>query len=144
QNFKLEEVSGDKAYSSRANLEVIDHFGATPLIPFKTSANGKAGGLWAKMFHYFCYRQQEFLARYHRRSNVESTFSMIKAKFGDAVRSKSDAAMKNEVLCKIVCHNIVVLIHEMYELGIEPTFWNEPSAQKLNVLPKITGPESRS
>jgi myo-inositol catabolism protein IolC len=37
----------------------------------------------------------------------------------------------NEVLCKIVCHNICVLIQEMYELGIEPAFWtvkpSEPS-----------------
>ncbi len=31
--------------------------------------------------------------------------------------------MKNEVLAKIVCHNIVCVIHEMYELGIEPEFW---------------------
>jgi hypothetical protein len=30
----------------------------------------------------------------------ESTFSMIKAKFGDYLRSKTDAAMVNEVLCK--------------------------------------------
>ena len=45
---------------------------------------------------------------------------MIKAKFGDSVRSKTDVAMKNEVLAKLVCHNIVCVIHEMYELGIEP------------------------
>jgi hypothetical protein len=31
-------------------------------------------------------------------------------------------AMVNEALCKILCHNIVVLIHEMFELGIEPIF----------------------
>ena len=29
----------------------------------------------------------------------------------------------NEVPCKILAHNIVVLIHEMHELGIEPEFW---------------------
>jgi len=27
-----------------------------------------------------------------------------------------------------VCHNLVVLIHEMYELGIEPQFWGEKVA----------------
>jgi hypothetical protein len=32
-------------------------------------------------------------------------------------------AMKNEVLAKIVCHNICCIIQEMHELGIEPTFW---------------------
>ena len=39
-----------------------------------------------------------------------------------AVRSKTDIAMKNEVLCKILCHNICCLISAMYELGITPTF----------------------
>jgi transposase len=65
---------------------------------------------------------KEFLQHYHKRSNVESTFSMIKAKFGDAVRSKTDTAMVNEVLCKIVCHNICCLIQETHELGIDPQF----------------------
>ena len=40
---------------------------------------------------------------------------------------KTDTAMTNETLCKILCHNLVVLIHEMYELGIDPVFWNQPS-----------------
>ena len=59
---------------------------------------------------------------YHKRSNVESTMSMIKAKFRDHVRSKTDVAMKNEVLCKVLCHNICRLIHAIHELGITPTF----------------------
>ena len=54
---------------------------------------------------------------YHKRSNVESTFSMMKRKFGDSLRSRTDVAMINETLCKVLCHNLVVLIHEMYELG---------------------------
>jgi hypothetical protein len=31
--------------------------------------------------------------------------------------------MKNKILCKFLCHNLVVLIHEMHELGIDPVFW---------------------
>jgi hypothetical protein len=78
------------------------------------------------MFHYFMFRGDEFLQHYHKRSNVESTFSMMKRKFGDSLRSKTDVAMVNETLCKILCHNLVVLIHEMYELGIAPVFGNNP------------------
>ena len=37
--------------------------------------------------------------------------------------SRADVAMVNETLCKILCHNLVVLIHEIHELGIEPVFW---------------------
>jgi hypothetical protein len=33
--------------------------------------------------------------------------------------------MTSEVLCKILCRNICCLIQAVYELGIEPTFWQE-------------------
>ena len=60
--------------------------------------------------------------------NVETTFSMIKAKFGDHIRSKTDTAMRNEALCKILCHNICCVIQSMYEFGIQPTFAVEQEA----------------
>ncbi|MDT4955361.1 MAG: hypothetical protein QOJ02_3499 [Acidobacteriota bacterium] len=31
----------------------------------------------------------------------------------------------DEVLCKVLCHNICCLIQSIYELRIEPTFWSE-------------------
>lgn len=39
----------------------------------------------------------------HKRSNVETTFMMIKAKFGDGLRSKTKRAQINEALCKGRC-----------------------------------------
>ena len=72
------------------------------------------------MYHYYSLNRADFLTHYHKRSNSETTFSMIKAKFGDAVRSKSETAQINEVLCKVLCHNICVLISSFFELGIEP------------------------
>jgi hypothetical protein len=57
---------------------------------------------------------------------------MVKAKFRDHVRSKTDVAMKNEVLCKFLCHNICVLIQSHLKLGIEPFFWtDEPKAKAV-------------
>ena len=47
---------------------------------------------------------------------------MIKTKFGDKLKSKKWTAQKNELLCKLIAHNIVVVIHEMYELGINHDF----------------------
>jgi hypothetical protein len=131
QNFAIAEVSADKAYGSIKNTEPITDLGATPFIAFKTvhtgmgthRKSGAGNGAWAKAFAYFMYPRADFLAHYHKRSNVETTFSMIKRKFGDSLRSKTDVAMTNEVLAKILCHNLVVLIHEMYELEIDPVFW---------------------
>ena len=125
KNFKMNEVSADKGYASLNNTNVVAAHGAVPYIAFKSIHTGSGGGLWQQMYHYFMFKREEFMQHYHKRSNVESTFSMIKAKFRDHIRSKSDTAMINEVLCKILCHNICVLIQEMYELGIEPAFWNE-------------------
>jgi hypothetical protein len=51
---------------------------------------------------------------------VESTFSAVKRKFGEMVRSKTETAQKNEVRCKFVCQNVCCLISTMYELGIRP------------------------
>jgi len=126
--FKIEEMSADKAYSSRDNNAYIDQVGGTPFIPFRKGATGKPRGnnhVWRKMYNYFVYNRDEFLQHYHLRSNVESTNNMIKAKFTDVVRSKDKVAQINEVLLKILCHNICVIIQEMYELGIEPNFLGE-------------------
>jgi transposase len=120
KNFKIAEVSADKGYSSRANHSAIIKHKAKPFIAFKANTTGGVGGIFKKMFHFFQFKKEEFLAHYHQRSNIESTVMMIKSKFGDAVRSKSDVAAKNEVLCKVLCHNICCLISAMYELDLEP------------------------
>lgn len=124
ENFDMEEVSADMAYSSKENHQIIVSTGATPYIPFKSNATGKARGsmLWTKMYHYFMYHNDEFMAHYHKRSNAESTVNMVKAKFGDSVRSKAWTAQINEVLCKVICHNICVIIQETQDLGINPPF----------------------
>lgn len=123
ENFKIREVSGDKAYASLENFEAIAAMGGDGFMAFKENTTGAIGGMFQKMFHYFQFRREEFLQHYHKRSNVESTFSAVKRKFGDSVRSKTDTAMVNEVLCKILCHNICCVIQEQVELGIEPIFW---------------------
>jgi transposase len=127
RHFSISEVSADKAYSSLENFETVAECGGAAYIAFKSTATGGVGGMFERMLHYFRFQQAEFLAHYHKRSNVESTFSAIKRKFGDAVRSKSDTAMVNETLCKILAHNLCVLIQEQCELGIETVFWKEPA-----------------
>jgi transposase len=122
--FTISEVSADAAYGGAANVATIAAHNGTPFIAFKRNATGKASVLYQQMFHFFMYKREEFLQHYHKRSNVESTFSMMKRKFGDSLRSKTPTAMVNEALCKVLCHNLVVLIHEMHELGIEPVFWS--------------------
>lgn len=126
ENFTVKEVPADKAYLSNENLELVEKLGGTAYVPFKSnSGSGLIGSVWEKRYHCYQYRREEFLKHYHQRSNAESGFAMIKAKFRDHVRAKTDTAMKNEVLCKFLCHNIVVVHQSQIELGIEAEFWDD-------------------
>lgn len=120
--FRMCEVSADKAYLGHQNLAVIESVGAVPYIPFKSNSRQNGSAAWRRMHAMFTLREEDFFAHYHQRSNVEATFSAIKRKFGGSVRSKKFTAQVNEVLCKILCHNLSCLVHAMHELGIEAPF----------------------
>jgi hypothetical protein len=129
------QVPADKAYRSHDNLDLVAGLGGTAFVPFKCNSQpGESGTLWEKMYLYYSLRREEFMAHYHLRSNAESTFSMVKAKFRDHVRSKTDTAMANEVYCKFLCHNLCVLIQSQCELGIEPVFWQDAAQGEATVV----------
>jgi transposase len=128
--FKVKELSADKGYDSFNNRCLVLIKGGIPYIPFREGEERKSnpsnkGELWKRMYHFYKFKEAEFKQHYHKRSNVETVFSMIKAKFGERLRSKTQTAQTNEVLCKVLCHNLCCLIQSIYELGIEPTFWTE-------------------
>jgi transposase len=75
-----------------------------------------------KMHAAFVLKEEEFLAAYAKRSSVESTFSSLKRKFGPAVKSKTYTAQVNEILCKVLCHNLACLAMAMQKLDIKPAF----------------------
>jgi hypothetical protein len=54
---------------------------------------------------------------------------MVKARFGGYVRSRTERAQMNGVLCKALCHNICTIVHSIYELGIVPAFFRGDGGQ---------------
>ena len=121
--FHMKEVSADKAYLGAGNFAAALKHGAIPYIPFRVNSQPDGNGaLWARIFHFYNFQRETFLQHYHKRSNVETTFSMIKAKFGQRLRAKTPVAQMNEALCKVRCHNICCVIQSIHELGIGPTF----------------------
>ena len=127
--FKMKEVSADKAYLGAENMFTTLRHGAIPYIPFKINSvehsrgsYGPKSELWTRMFHFYSLHRAEFLQHYHKRSNIETTFHMIKSKFGQRLRSKTLIAQVNEALCKVLCHNLCVVIQSVHELGIETNF----------------------
>lgn len=124
ENFQMKEVCADKGYASGKNLDLVFEAGAVPYILFKANATGalKESKTWSKMFYYFKFHQDEFMARYHQRSNVESTFSMLKRKFSHKLMLKSEVGQVNEALAMLLCHNICVLVKEAFQNGISAEF----------------------
>jgi hypothetical protein len=127
QGFQMKEISADKGYLGADNLMTTLRHGAIPYIPFKTNSVAQSGydpksTLWTRMYHFYSLNRAEFLQHYHKRSNVETTFHMIKSKFGQRLRSRTLTAQINEALCKVLCHNLCVVIQSVHELGIEANF----------------------
>jgi transposase len=129
--FRPAAVVADKGYLSADNYALAGSLGIEPYIPFRagTVSNevNRIRGVrkpesWIKAYHLFQANRAQFDRNYHRRSNVESVFSALKRKLGENVRSRTPTAQVNEILCKLIAYNMTVVIHEMFENGIAPTF----------------------
>ena len=119
--FDMKEVSADKAYLSRDNLQKIASLGCIPYIPFKSNSKKNPYGvmIWKTMYDFFHNNQEAFMEKYHLRSNVETSFSMIKRCYGNRLRTGKFTSQINEILMKCLCHNLSVLVQESFELGLE-------------------------
>jgi transposase len=127
RNFKIEDFVADKGYLSKKSYNLIKELGGQAWIPFKKNQHGKStcGGdsyAWRTMFRYFRDHQEEFYKRYHQRSNIESCFSMIKRKFGNNVKCKKEISQNNEILAKVLVHNLCVLIQEIFLNDVDVNF----------------------
>lgn len=131
--FKISEVSADAGYIAGHNQREVLLLGAVPYIAYRSNCSPYGwpkSSFYKKMLELFKQRRPEFMEHYYRRNNIESTFFMIKARFGGFLRSKSERAQVNEALCKVVCHNLCVLIQSMSELNIEPVFYSRSAANE--------------
>ena len=122
ERFRLKQVLADKAYLAQYNLNAIRGHDALPLIPMKSNSRLHEGTddptrWWNALYHFFGSYRDDFLGYFHQRSNVETTMSMVKAKFSEHVRSRHEVARVNEVLGKILCHNICQLNRLTFEWG---------------------------
>ena len=126
----------DMGYFGNPNFEAADALNINLIVPFPTgtkesSPDHRPDGPWERAYHYFHLHREEFLQRYHPRSISETGFSMLKKGHGGLVRSTILVAQFNEVLCKVLAHNICCLITAMYEWDLDLSFGNGDSRLKL-------------
>ena len=125
EHFDVRYVAADKAYTSRRNMAFVDGLGAVLFAPFKSNVaqpDLMDDSAWARMLRMFMTDHDRWTAEYHVRSIVESVISTMKRLFGGQLNSRNDVAQGNELLCRVVAHNLVVIIHMMYERDLVPEF----------------------
>jgi hypothetical protein len=133
--FVMKEVYADKGYLSGENFAAVGEVGGTPYIMFKDNSRGRGkhrgnrSPFWKQMWHRFQSDRSAFLERYYQREIVEATFAAMKKRLGETISSRNPIAQFNELLCKVLAHNIQVLIHESFEHGIPlPGIMDTPAA----------------
>jgi len=124
-DFNINISSGDGVYLSRENCTAVEEAGGKPRFHLKKGLTKKPKGhpAWKYMLTYAEQHPEEYDDEYHIRSNVESTNSAKKKKFGDTVYCKNDTAKEQESHITWCCYNFTILSRAFYELGIEPTEW---------------------
>ena len=121
----VQEISGDGGYTSRKNYNAAESWGVSAYLSFDRRhirPPDSDQSTWARAYRFQTDRPEEWKPLFHRRSNVETGFSSIKRLFDETVRSRKPVAQTNEILAKMLCHNLRVLIHEMFEMDIYPFF----------------------
>jgi transposase len=132
-NFKVKKVYADAAYLSKKNCQLVADMGARPFIMPKSNTKevmtlqykGKISA-WREMIALWKSNEELFREYYHKRSNVESTFSMMKRKFLPYIRSKDTQAQFNELIIKCCVHNASVLVNSVFELNASMEFNKKP------------------
>ena len=122
--FTIKEIVADAGYLSKDNVKAIAKIGAVPFIMGKKNVNVpmKGNSPWGLMLRSWKKHQMVFAEHYHKRSNVESTFSALKRKFNDFCRCKKIESQENEILCKIVCFNACVLAEALLTYDLDSGF----------------------
>ncbi|MGA2130459.1 MAG: transposase [Candidatus Pacearchaeota archaeon] len=126
RNFKIRDFCADKGYLSSHNFRLIKELGGQAFIPFKKNTSGNSSdnerSYFRSAFRFFKQNKESYMKHYHKRSNIESAFSMIKRRFGNNVKCKKETSQDNEILAKVLAHNLCVLAQELFLNNISLDF----------------------
>jgi len=131
--FVPEKFTADAAYIGTENLEVVEGVGARPYIMVRKNMTGASSPALTRLMGKLTSDPEEYMREYHDRSNVETSFGIMKQQFGGNVNSRKPVAQYNELMCKAIAHNIARIVHAIHELEISPKFWS-PAPMNVPLL----------
>jgi transposase len=105
---RILEVYADAGYLSAKNCWAATMVGATPYIRPKRTNRRPAKPLnpFQKMLTAFLDDPQSWLAKYHLRSRVESTFAAIKRRLGDGLAATTRMMLRIEATLHLLAWNL--------------------------------------
>jgi len=126
-------VVADSQYIWARNFEYVRELGATPYIYFRENQTGESSPILEEAYGEYLEDITGWFREYAKRSAVETAFSMLKANFGGSTQAMTDATIRNEVLVKVVGHNILLLINGIMQYRMWPDFMpgSRPVPKKL-------------
>lgn len=123
KRFDIQRVCADAGYLSRKNVQFIENVKARPFIMPKKNTIAMAKGhypAWNRMINLWKLKPDIFHKNYHLRSRSENVFSMMKITLLDGISSKTSVSQNNELLIRVICHNLSVIIEAIFKFGIDP------------------------
>lgn len=113
----LGDVYADSGYLSGNNCWVIVMKGGTPFIRPKKNTNGNTdkGRAFIEMIERYKEDKQEWMKKYHQRSNIEAVFSSLKRRLGGFVTSIKRKIQHIEIALKIIIYNLMILVKKRVE-----------------------------
>jgi len=123
--FEIKELYADGAYFSQKNFNLCHSLKIKAYIKPREDAILKKFGnsVWNNSIdRYMNDLEKGDERRYTLRANVECAFHMIKSVFSDVLRHKTFEGRINELLSRIVCHNIRCLVYAYFKEDIKFPF----------------------
>lgn len=106
---RITEIYADAGYLSAKNCWAAQMVGATPFIrPKRNNRKPPAKPLnpFQRMLSAYLENPQSWLAKYHIRSSVESTFGAIKRRLGAGLAAATLAMLRIEATLKLLAWNL--------------------------------------
>ena len=115
--YDLGDVYADSGYLSLNNCWVIVMKGGTPYICPKKTTTGKSKreNPFTEMIQRYKENKEEWLKKYHQRSNIEAVFSSLKRKLGGFTTSIKRQIQQIEIALKIIVYNLMILVRKIVE-----------------------------
>ena len=121
--YEFNHVYADSGYLSVNNCRVIVSKGGTPFIRPKKTTTGHGtynqkqmyGNPFTDMIQSYNQNREDWMKKYHQRSNIEAVFSSLKRRLGGFVTSIKRNIQQIEIALKIIVYNLMILVRKIVE-----------------------------